>query len=85
MMRKGGLRKLAELLALFLSGGIEFATNYIELGINLPILGAVSAYICLMELISVLENLCAVSPTLYKLFKPYLAKLKEDYKHDEGD
>ena len=85
MMRKGGLRKLAELFALVGSGLLEMACDYVQLGVNLPLLGVVSVYICVMELISVLENLSAVSPTLNRLFKPYLAKLKEDYKHDDRD
>lgn len=82
VMRKGGLRKLAELLALIGSGLLEIAMDYVELGIDIPLLNAVSVYICVMELISILENLSGISPTLNKLFKPYLAKLKDDYKHE---
>ena len=85
VMRQGGLRKIAELFALIGSGLLEMACDYVELGVDLPILGAVSVYICVMELISILENLSAVSPTLTKLFKPYLAKLKEEYKDVERD
>ena len=83
VMRKGGLRKLAEVLALVMSGFLEMACEYVELGVNLPLLNIVSIYICIMELISILENLSAVSPTLNKLFKPYLAKLKEGYNHED--
>lgn len=82
VMRKGGLRKAAELLALIGSGLLEMAMDYVDLGVDIPLLNAVSVYICVMELISILENLSGISPTLNKLFKPYLAKLKDDYKHE---
>lgn len=86
VMRKGGLRKLSEVFALILSGLLEYVCAFIDLGVELPLLPIVSVYICVMELISILENLCAISPILNNLFKPYLAKLKEGYKHDEeGD
>lgn len=76
-MRKGGLRKLTEILSVILSGLLEYVVAYIDLGVNVPLLGVVSAYIAIMELISILENICVVSPTLSNLFEPYLEKLKE--------
>lgn len=74
-LRQGLFHKLSEVLAVIFSIGIEYACKYIELGVDLPILNVVSAYICLMELVSILENLCEVNPALSKLFKPYLEKL----------
>ena len=55
--------------------GIEFACKYIELGIDVPVFKTVCIYICVMELVSVLENLCEINPALAKLFKPYFEKL----------
>ena len=52
--------------------------QYVDLGIQIPIVGAVVTYICIMELISIMENMCAVNPELSALFKPYLEKLKGD-------
>ena len=75
-LRKGLFHKLAEVLALVGSGLLEYGIQYVELGIDIPILKVVLSYICIMELVSSLENLAEVNPALAKLFKPYLEKLK---------
>ena len=76
-LRQGLFHKLSECLAVVLSVFLEYACDYIELGIELPILNIVSVYICVMELVSIIENLCGINPRLEKLFKPYLEKLKD--------
>lgn len=74
-LRQGLFHKLSEILAVALSMGIEYACEYIELGVDVPVFKTVSIYICVMELVSVLENLCEINPALAKLFKPYFEKL----------
>lgn len=74
-LRQGLFHKLSEVLAVIFSVGIEYACEYINLGVDLPVLSVVSVYISLMETISILENLCKVNPQLSNLFKPYLEKL----------
>lgn len=80
-LRKGLYHKLSEVIAIVGSGLIEYGIQYINLGVDVPILNIVSVYICITELVSILENLSDVNPNLAKLFKPYLAKLKDK----EGD
>ena len=80
--RKGLFHKLSEILALCGAWLLEFAIQYIDLGIELPLLNVVAVYICIMELISIIENICVVNPQMYKLFKPYLEKLKGDNKNE---
>lgn len=75
-LRKGLIHKTSEILAVAGSALLEYVCAYIEFGVELPLIGAVSVYICLMELISIIENLSEVSPLLKKLFGPYLEKLK---------
>lgn len=76
-LRKGLFHKLSEIIAVAGSGLLEYGLNYIEIGIDLPLLNVVAVYICAMELVSILENLAEVNPMLAKLFRPYLEKLKE--------
>lgn len=78
IMREGGYHKSMEILAVAGSYGLEYALNYIDIGVQLPLAPCVVTYICVMELISIMENMCAVNPDLCSLFKPYLAKLKDD-------
>ena len=77
-LRQGLFHKLAEIIAVVLSVFLEYACDYVHLGIELPVFNIVSVYICIMEFVSILENLCGINPQLSKLFKPYLEKLKED-------
>lgn len=77
-LRQGLFHKLSEILAVGGSGGLEIAVKYLDLGVDVPLVEAVSIYICVMELISIIENLCEMNPQLNKFFKPYLQKLKGD-------
>lgn len=75
-LRKGLFHKLSELIAVVGAYLLEYGIQYINLGFDVPLLKATTAYICLMELISILENLAIVNPSLGRFFKPYLEKLK---------
>ena len=75
-LRKGLFHKISEILAVAGSVLLEYAMDYIELGVEIPVFGVVSVYICITELISILENLGDINPTLGRIFKPYLQKLK---------
>lgn len=78
IMREGGYHKSMEIIAVAGAYLLEYAMKYVDLGISIPCVNAVVIYICAMELISILENICAVNPELCALFKPYLEKLKGD-------
>lgn len=75
-LRVGLFHKLSEVLAVIGSGALEYGAKYINIGFDIPMLESVALYICLMEFISILENLGEINPILGKLFKPYLEKLK---------
>lgn len=76
IMRQGGFHKSMEVMALAVAYFVEYAVVYVNIGVDVPAVMAVTVYICIMELISILENICAVNPQLCALFKPYLDKLK---------
>ena len=76
-LRKGLFHKLSEVIAVVGSGLLEYGIGYVQLCVDIPVLDIVAIYICTTELISILENLSVVNPSLAKLFKPYLAKLKD--------
>ena len=76
IMRQGGFHKSMEVMAMAVAYFVEYAIVYINIGVDVPAVPAVTVYICIMELISVIENICAVNPQMCALFKPYLDKLK---------
>ena len=81
-LRQGLFHKLSEILAVFGCYLLEYACEYIDIGIDLPILSAITVYISVMELVSIIENLCEVNPKLGKAFKPYLEKLKRSEENE---
>lgn len=76
IMRQGGFHKSMEVMAMAVAYFVEYAIVYINNGVDVPAVPTVTVYICIMELISILENICAVNPQMCALFKPYLEKLK---------
>lgn len=76
-LRQGLFHKLSEVVAVIGSGLLEYGAKYIDLNVEIPVLRVVAIYICIMELISILENITEVNPSMAKLFRPYLEKLKE--------
>lgn len=80
ILRKGLYHKLSEILTVIGAGLLQYGAEYINLGIEVPALMGVASYICIMELVSIIENLAMLNPSLYKLFKPFLNKLKEEDK-----
>ena len=77
ILRQGLFNKLAEIVAVAFAAFLQYGGQYIHMGIELPVVAVVSSYICLMEFISVIENLCEVNPHLAKVFEKYLKKAKE--------
>lgn len=75
-LREGGKHKFAELVAVAGSYLAEYAVAYVNLGFDLPMLNVVSAYICVMEAVSIIENLCEMNPEMARLFSAYLEKMK---------
>ena len=76
-LRKGLFHKLSEIVTVGGCGLLEYGSGYVEFGFDVPVLKPVATYICVMELISIIENICEVNEPLRKLFMPYLSKLKE--------
>ena len=78
LLRKGLYHKLSEILTVLGAGLLQYGASYINLGVEIPALVGVASYVCIMELVSIIENLAILNPGLYKLFKPFLNKLKDD-------
>ena len=64
VMRDGLFHKSAFLIAIALAYACEYAMPYLDLGFTLPIVNLVCIYICLTEVVSVLENLGKINPEL---------------------
>ena len=77
-IRKGLIHKTGEILAVAVAFLIEYSqTVILSINFDIPIVKGVCIYIILMEILSVLENICVINPQLRKVFSPYLKKLRE--------
>ena len=63
-MRTGLFRKVGLILCVILGVLVDFAQGYLDLGVTIPVAAAICAYICIMEISSILENVCAINPDL---------------------
>ena len=64
LMRQGLFHKVALLLVMVLGVLVHFAQGYLDLGVSIPVGGAICGYIVLMEIGSSLENVCVINPDL---------------------
>jgi phage-related holin len=64
VMRAGLFHKASLLCVLALGFLMDFAQQYIDIGVSIPVGAAACVYIALMEVGSILENLCETNPEL---------------------
>ena len=64
VMRTGLFHKVSLLLVMVLGILVDFAQGYLDLGVSIPVGGAICAYIVLMEIGSSLENVCEINPEI---------------------
>ena len=64
IMRQGLFHKLGLLLCIVLGVLVDYAQTWLDLGVSVPVAGAVCAYIVIMEIGSSLENICKINPDL---------------------
>lgn len=63
-MREGLWHKTSLVLVVILGVLVDYAQVYLDLGISVPVAVAVCTYISLMEIASILENVCKINPDL---------------------
>lgn len=76
IMRQGLYHKSGSILCVLFGVLVDYAQAYLDLGINIPITLSVCAYICLMEIGSIIENVCAINPEIMpEKLREYFQKL----------
>lgn len=63
-MRQGLGHKFTYLVVIFVALIVEYGSDYINLGIELPVFVPVCAGICLIEITSIMENCTKINPEL---------------------
>ena len=65
-MRNGLWHKFAYIMVISTAFLIEYGSQWLELGFNLPVVTPVLVSICLIEITSILENCIKINPELKK-------------------
>ena len=63
-MRMGLFHKVGLILCMILGGLVDFAQGYLDLGVTIPVAAAICVYICIMEITSIIENVCKINPQI---------------------
>lgn len=63
-MREGLFHKCSLILCMVLGVGVDEAQRVMDIGFSVPVSGSICIYIVLMEISSILENLCQLNPEL---------------------
>lgn len=86
-MREGLGHKFAYLCAFFVAWFIDFEMQYIDLGFIISLTPLITVGIVLIELSSVLENLCEINPEIkkFRLFSIFTDNNSNDIKVVDND
>lgn len=78
VMREGLFHKCGSVLCIVLGFLVDYAQSFIDLGVNLPVAITVCGYIILMEIGSIIENVCIINPEIAPdKLKSYFIKLSD--------
>ena len=79
VMKDGLISKAGEAFVVLFTLMVDRLSPIININIGIPVLQAISIYICVMELASVIENIGAINPALAGKLK----NIFHDFTHDE--
>lgn len=83
IMREGLFHKTASILCVVFGGVVDYAQTFIDIGVTIPITIPICVYIILMEVGSIIENICSINPEIMpKKLITYFSKLNGDDKNE---
>ena len=84
-MRQGLGHKFTYLVVIFVALIVEYGSDYINLGIELPVFIPVCAGICLIEVTSIMENCTKINPELSSSNILNIFKINKKENNDKED
>ena len=89
VMREGLFHKAGSVLVIVLGVLVDYAQGFLDLGVTIPLAAAICTYIIMMEIGSIIENVCEINPRIVPAkLQSYFQKLatskeKEEVKETE--
>lgn len=76
IMREGLFHKCGSVLCVAFGALVDYTQTLVDIGVNVPVAVSVCVYIILMEIGSVIENICAINPDILPdKIKSFFSKL----------
>ena len=64
LIREGLYHKCGSVLCVIFGTLIDYTQKYLDIGVTVPVLKAICIYIILMEITSIIENICLLNPDI---------------------
>lgn len=78
LMREGLYHKIGSVLIVGFGCLVDYAQTYIDIGVTIPVAISVCSYVVLMEIGSIIENVCIINPQILPdKIKAYFKKLSD--------
>lgn len=76
IMREGLFHKCGSILCVVFGVLVDYAQTFVDIGVTVPVALSLCVYVILMEIGSIVENLCAINPEILPdKIKGFFAKL----------
>lgn len=86
VMRQGLFHKAGSVLVIMFGALVDYAQVYIDLGVSIPVATTICVYICLMEIGSIIENVCVINPRIIpNKLQSYFQKLNSAKQSEKGE
>lgn len=78
LMREGLYHKAGSILIIGFGALVDYAQTFIDIGVTIPVTISICSYIILMEIGSIIENICLINPQILpNKIKSYFKKLTD--------
>lgn len=78
IMREGLFHKAGSIMVVCFGWLVDYAQTFLDIGVTVPVTLAVCTYIVLMEIGSIIENVCVINPQILPdKLKQYFDKLSK--------
>lgn len=86
IMREGLFHKTGSIIVIVFGALVDYAQGFLDLGVNVPVAMSLCVYIVLMEVGSIIENLCMINPRIIpNKLQSYFHKLNNEEVKKEVD
>ena len=78
IMREGLYHKCGTALCVAFGALVDYTQTFVDIGVSIPVAVSICVYIILMEIGSIIENLCAITPDILpSKIRGFFSKLSE--------